>query len=330
MIMNKGELIKGYLKKYPNMSKHSLAAKIYNENKLKFTDKETVRASIKYYTGANGKAGLKTLATKDFLSIEKVTLKMNLPDPIIEDDYEIIKIHGKCGLIMSDIHIPFHDKKALSLAINYASKYPLDFIMLLGDIADCFELSSFDREPDLVRFKDEVIMVQDFLKELKRLFPKTKIYYKFGNHEKRFDAYMQKKAPEIFDLEGLRLDTIFKLAEIGINYIPEDRIVDLNGLILLHGHEYKNAITSPANPARTLFLRTKAISLCGHYHQESDHSEPTINGEVLATWSIGCLCHLHPKYMPLNKWVHGFAMYFQEPDGFWRIENKKIIENHVV
>lgn len=328
--MRKGEIAKEYLKKYPNMSKRGIAKKIYKENKLKFTDEDSVRAMLGYYTGSQGEKKLKHLSTKDFLSLEKVTLKMNLPDPVIEDDYEIIKIHGKCGLIMSDIHIPFHDKKALSLAINHAAKYPLDFIMLLGDIADCFELSSFDREPDIIRFKDEVQMVQDFLRELKRLFPKTKIYYKFGNHEKRFDAYMQKKAPEIFDLEGLRLDTIFKLAEIGINYIPEDRIVDLNNLILLHGHEYKNAITSPANPARTLFLRTKAISLCGHYHQESDHSEPTINGEVLATWSIGCLCHLHPKYMPLNKWVHGFAMYFQEPDGFWRIENKKIIQDHVV
>lgn len=328
--MRTGEIVKDYLKKFPNMAKRSLAKKIYKENKLKFTTEESARSAIRRYTGTSGKKNLKDLVSKEFLSIEKLTLKMNLPEPIIEDDWEIIKIHGTCGLIMSDIHIPFHDKKALEIALNHAAKYPLDIIMLLGDIADCFELSSFDREPDLIRFKDEVAMIIEFLRELKRLFPKTKIYYKFGNHEKRFDAYMQKKAPELFGLEGLRLDTIFKLAEIGINYIPEDKIVDLNGLILLHGHEYKNAITSPANPARTLFLRTKAISLCGHYHQESDHSEPTVNGEVIATWSIGCLCQLHPKYMPLNKWTQGFALYFQEPDGFWRIENKKIIEKHVV
>jgi len=99
---------------------------------------------------------------------------------------------------------------------------------------------------------------------------------------------------------------------------------------VIHGHEYKNAITSPANPARTFFLRTKDNTAGGHYHQTSEHPEPSIKGKLITCWSIGCLCDLHPKYMPLNKWNNGFAKYERYDENFWHIDNKKIIEGRVV
>jgi predicted phosphodiesterase len=265
-----------------------------------------------------------------FLSSEIKAKKYNLPDPVIEENYEILKIDAKCALIFSDVHIPFQDNNAITIMFNYASRYKPDTIVILGDLIDCFSESSFSIEPDVIRMKDEIEKTIQFIQTLKEVFTGAKIYFKFGNHCKRHDMYIQQKAPEIWGLEGLRLDSLLKLADMGINYIAEDRILDLNGLILLHGHEYKNAITSPANPARSLFLRTKSTALCGHYHQASEHSEPTVNGEMISTWSLGCLCQMHPKYMPLNKWTQGFALYFKHDDGFWHIENKKIMSGHVV
>jgi hypothetical protein len=50
----------------------------------------------------------------------------------------------------------------------------------------------------------------------------------------------------------------------------------------------------------------------------------------MSCWSVGGLCNLRPKYMPLNKWNHGFATIEIHTDGMWSVENKKIISGRVV
>ena len=57
-----------------------------------------------------------------------------------------------------------------------------------------------------------------------------------------------------------------------------------------------------------LFLKAKTSCFQGHNHQTSEHTEPTLTGKMVTTWSLGCLCELHPAYMPLNRWNHGFAI----------------------
>jgi hypothetical protein len=139
-----------------------------------------------------------------------------------------------------------------------------------------------------------------------------------------------RKAPELYDNPEFRLDVLLDLFNLGIIYISQDKYIQLGRLAVLHGHEYINAITSPANPARTIFLRAKYNALVAHYHQTSSHTERSIDSSTISTWSIGCMCDLHPAFMPLNKWNHGFAIYTRENDDFWNIENKTIIKRRVV
>jgi predicted phosphodiesterase len=328
--MNKSEIIKKYLDKYPNLPNKTIAKLIYKENKLLFKNIESIRSLIRYYKGSYGIKNLKELKTTKYLSEEKYNMKYNLPESI-RQEYTPYKIIANKVLIFGDVHIPFHNIQAIETMFNYSKKLNIDAIIILGDLMDCFELSYFDKEPNVIRFNDERKYTKQFLQELKKVFPKAKIYYKFGNHEKRFEKYLISKAPEIYDCEEFRLEILLDLFNLGIKYIEEDRYINLNSeLKLLHMHEYKKAVTSPANPARTTFLRTKSNALSAHHHQSSHHSEPKINGELISCWSIGCLCGLNPKYMPLNKWNHGFAIYTKYEDKFWNVENKMIIKDRVV
>ncbi len=326
----KQRIIDESMKAFPNMSKRGIAKKIYKENKLLFISEESVRDAVRYRTGAKGATSLSDLTNTQFLDKNKLAQKFNFPKPVPVEEYEHYSLTGNKGLIIADVHIPFHNQDAVNIMTEYSIKQNPDFILINGDFADCFEISYFDKEPGLIKFKEEIEMVKQFLKELKIRFPKAKIYYKFGNHEKRFEDYLIRKAPELFGVEGFNLETMFDLFNLGINYIKEDKIIDISGLAILHGHEYKGGITSPANPARTTFLRTKSTALSAHNHQSSEHSEPTVTGQIITTWSIGCLCNLHPKWMPQNKWNHGFAIFTRHDPTFWNIENKKIIEGHVV
>ncbi len=77
-------------------------------------------------------------------------------------------------------------------------------------------------------------------------------------------------------------------------------------------------------------MRAKANIIGGHQHQTSEHTESNINGKVVGAWSVGCLCDLHPKYRPVNKWNHGFAIVKQFKDGSFEVHNKKIIDGKIV
>lgn len=46
--------------------------------------------------------------------------------------------------------------------------------------------------------------------------------------------------------------------------------------------------------------------------------------------SIGCLCGLHPQWLPLNKWAHGFAEITGLPDGLWRVKNYRILDGVII
>ena len=325
----KSEIVKEYLKQYPNMAKKTLATKIYEDNKLIFKDPESVRTIIRLYTGSKGKKALNDLADTTFLDPEKRKIKYNLPESITTE-YTPYKIIGEKGLVVSDIHVPFHSINALETMFMFTEDKNMDFVILNGDIMDCFDISFFCKEPNKSLLTEEREKTKQLLKTFKEVYPNAKIYYKFGNHEKRFEQYLMSKAPELWGFEEFRLHVILDLFNLGIEYIPEDKYIDLMGLSILHGHEYKNAISSPANPARTLFLRTKGTALCGHHHQTSEHTETRITGEVLTCWSLGCMSELHPKYMPLNKWNHGFAVYEKFEDDMWFVRNKRIIKGQVV
>ena len=87
---------------------------------------------------------------------------------------------------------------------------------------------------------------------------------------------------------------------------------------------------SPVNIARGLFLKAKVSAMQGHNHQTSEHTETDMNGRITTTWSVGCLSELHPMYMPLNKWNHGFAFVEVQPDGDFQVQNKRIHKGEVL
>lgn len=329
----KTNIIKKYLDNFPNVAIRTLSKKIYEENKVIFDSCESVRSSIRYFKGSNGKNNLKKIKKENqkYLKKENYEKKYNLPDVCKQEKYEPFYINANNVLIIGDVHIPFHDIAAIETMFDYTQNKKIDAVILNGDIMDCYKASVFRQDPTVDDLNIERDKTKQFLLELKKIYSKAKIYYKFGNHEKRFVDILKIKAPEFFGFSEFRLEILLGLFEMGIEYIEEKRFIILNNdLNILHAHEYKNAITSPASPARTLFLRTNATSLCNHYHQTSEFTKPKIDGKVTTTWSVGCLSHLHPEYMPLNNWNHGFALYFREDDNFYHVENKKIIKGKVV
>lgn len=76
-------------------------------------------------------------------------------------------------------------------------------------------------------------------------------------------------------------------------------------------------------------MKGKVSAIQGHNHQVSEHTEPDMNGRIVTTWSQGCLCELHPEYLPINKWAHGFAIVDIDKEDF-QVRNKRIFKGKIL
>lgn len=229
-------------------------------------------------------------------------------------------------LVMSDIHIPYHNKKALDETINYGVNKKIDSVLLNGDIIDCYQLSVFGPDPRKRKFWEEIEAFKQFIAVLKIAFPGCPIYYKLGNHEERYERIMIRQAPFLLDVPNFEFASIMGCDEMGVTVIGDQRIVYTGKFPWVHGHEVrlKSAIV---NPARSLFLKTYRTSGCGHLHRTSQNSVQSMDGKTINTYSTGCLCDLHPEYARINNWNHGIARVETNTDGDFVVINFPLIAN---
>lgn len=322
----KGDVVKEALEKFRNGSSLSIAKAIYKNNSELFSGVEDVRSIVRYYRGKRGEK------SKKYKEFESPINYYNLPSSVA-DKYEpfVIPAKFRMGIILADIHIPFHEDRILNVVFDYIkSKKEFDFILLNGDIIDFFSISDWIKDPRQRDLRGEVEALKQFLESLQKNFPEKKIFYKQGNHEERWDKYFYQKAPEMWDLDSIHLDKFLELEKRGIEWIKDKRIVKYHKLYILHGHEYRSSISNPVSASRGIFLKAKDSVFVNHFHQTSENSEMTIGEKIITCYSGGCMCNLHPAYSPLNpKWNYGFAE-IRNDDDYYFVSNKRIIDGRII
>jgi len=86
-------------------------------------------------------------------------------------------------LLLSDIHVPYHNIEALTLALQYGLEHKVNTIILNGDLIDFYAISRFEKDPRKRDLANEVNTCREFLTVLRKLFPTQEIYFKCGNHD---------------------------------------------------------------------------------------------------------------------------------------------------
>ena len=299
-----------------------LARIMYNQNKASFKDVESARSTLKLIEGKG----------KKIKSIERQPDRPKNPYNLPKSDeavYEPYHLNASRILLLSDIHIPYHNIESLTATLDYAKNENPDCILLNGDTIDFFQLSRFCKEPGKRSFAHELDSFKQFFEILHKTFPTAKKVFKLGNHEERYNHFLWMKAGELDGVNEFKLEEIIKARAEGIEVIGEKRIIKAGDLNVIHGHEFGGSVFSPVNIARGLFLKAKVSAIQGHNHQTSEHTESDMNGNIKTTWSTGCLCELHPAYLPINKWNHGFAMIDVDGENF-EVRNKRIYKGKVL
>jgi len=251
--------------------------------------------------------------------------------PSLAEKYEMSPLpeSSRKMLIISDLHIPYHDVDAVNACFEYARKEHVDTVLMNGDVLDFYRLSRFIQDPSKIMLKDEMECGQKFLDALQSTFRRCGIYYKIGNHEDRLTNYLKTKAPELWGLPYFDFGEFLELKRRNIELIDSTSIALYGKLPIIHGHELRMN-SGGVNPARSLFLKFKTSAACSHLHRTSDHTETTGMGKTISTHSIGCLCDLHPEYARINNWNHGFAIVEKNEMDEYEFRNYKIIKGKVV
>lgn len=307
-----------------------LARIMYAENDLTFNNVEHARSVLRMIEGKHGDRHRKEIGEKQFFMTEhRPRNPYKLPESD-EKSYDPYYLEGKRILGLFDIHCPYHNIPALSAAIKWGKTVDPDTILLGGDVIDCHQLSDYVKDVDKRSFATELQIFSELIAVIRLQFPKAKIVFKEGNHEERYDRFLAQKAGELKGIPEFILENIIRKRIGDVDYIGQKRIIKAGDLNIIHGHEFKGGISTPVNIARGLFLKAKVSCMQGHNHASSEHSESDMNGKLTTTWSVGCLSELHPAYMPLNKWNHGFSFIEIGDNGTFQVQNKRIHKGEVL
>jgi hypothetical protein len=319
-----GDVVKEHLRDYPTSPSQRIARIIF-EKRPDLGTQEQIRTCIRYYRGSQGIRSRELSTTEEFSNPT-----YELPVPYAYDSSPFI-VQEKSALLLPDLHFPVQDNRAIETAITWGIKHrenhPLECIILTGDVIDAHSLSHFIVDPNHKGIEEEMEDVKDFLHVLKDAF-NLPIYYKFANHERRYENYIFVHASKLAKIKALALELMLHLSDYNCIPIKNKRVMQFGELNIIHGDEIQKGVSSPVNPARTLFLKCKAPTIGGHSHVTSEHSGRTINRKLITCWSTGALCDLQPDWNPLNDWNHGFA-YVSRDEDIFRVVNLRI-ENGTV
>jgi predicted phosphodiesterase len=328
--MTKADISRKYRSKYgADMATLQLARIMYKAEKLSFKDLEDARVSLKYIEGKCGEKLRESVKNTKFFKQEARPINPYKLPETFQEKREPFRLPILCNniLLISDLHIPYHDISAITIALDYGKKHKINTVVINGDLIDNHQVSRFERDPKKRNVKQEFDATKEFLRILRKTFPQASIYWIKGNHCIRWEKFLLQKAPEIFSDPYFHLEERLRLNEEKVIILDDKVLVKAGKLSITHGHHVFKGVFAPVSPARGAFMRAKQSVIVGHLHRASHHPEITLDGEVISCWSTACLCELRPDYSPLvSNSQHGFAHIVVEQSGDYTVNNFQIIK----
>lgn len=221
-------------------------------------------------------------------------------------------------LVLSDVHVPFHDENALRIAYEFKKDFKPDVVIALGDWLDAEAASTFAKDPSDADFYEEIEICNTLLDEFQP------DYFFEGNHEQRLRR--PNIAPEFRRLLDPR--KLLYLNKRGIKWVPYSshpkRLFKIGKMTFIHG------FSAAQNAAKNEALRFGCV-VHGHTHRIATVQVPHADHKSTA-FNIGCLCDLNPGYMDTKAphgWAHGFGYGYFYKSGHFTFNTARLIGDRV-
>ena len=330
--MTKQQIAADYRRKYgQEMPTLTLAKILYHERPMDFKDLEHARSVLRIIEGKNGARAKKYITDKSlFVEGARPYNPYKLPESYEEKQIKHRLALGNNNiLILSDIHAPYHNIAALSLAIDYGKAENINTVVLNGDIIDNHFQSKFQADLRKRRPKDEFDTCKAILRTIREAFPDAHIHWIKGNHDVRWERWLMQNAGFIWDDSYFSLEERLRLNEEKITLHDDRTIMEAGDLHIAHGH-YLVSSTAPS-AAKALHDRTGGNFLMGHLHKRMAYSFRNADGKTARSYITGCLCEKYPNYNPQKSQSEcGFAHAMIEKDGSFTVKNIGVDDNKIL
>ena len=207
-------------------------------------------------------------------------------------------------LVAGDAQIPFQDDTAMELFQTAVRELQPDNIVLVGDMVDLPNLSRFKQRPEwLGTTQQSIDQYHSFLAQTRSNSPNSRLAVVHGNHEQRFDNYIQTNAMELLGLRRanagkelaiLTLQHLVRYDELEVESIdgyPGGTLYLEDNLKVTHG---TNTQKGGSNAAKYLREHRESV-VYGHAHR-SELAFRTwgsrLGGITIAAASPGCLARV--------------------------------------
>ena len=233
----------------------------------------------------------------------------------------------KKALIVPDMHIPYHHRKATNLMLSVAKNFKPDEIIFLGDVADMYSISSHPKDPRMpLIVQKEVDEVNNFLDLIDREFMDAKKTYIGANHEWRLERYLQNHAPALYGM--ISCQELFKINQRPgwrwVKYGADQRYQILKSDLYAR-HE------PLASVAKTTASRASCSLVYGHVHRIEHSQVRTLNGKIHKAFSVGWLGDARKDEVfgyCRNEWALGFGLvYIDQKNGNFYDQTVHILPN---
>ena len=222
-------------------------------------------------------------------------------------------------LVVPDVHVPFHCRKAEKLLHKLIKKHKPQKIIFLGDVADVHALTT---HPKITHWRDnledELYQTHEYLWRVRRSAgDKTKIIYIKGNHEHRWERMVDKCLPNLSITRGL-LPHFLGLKELNIEWVvdagrtPVRTTTGQGKVRFMHGHEVRGGSAFPARHALKIGKLLGESVHIGHTHRfgTMGFTTPTgtyfvVEGGYVADKDSDGMQYAYPQ----TDWLQAYAIY---------------------
>jgi len=223
-------------------------------------------------------------------------------------------------IVIPDLQIPYHDKRALSVVEKYMADETWDEWLQIGDLLDLDQFSRFNRDsPRKIegrRLKRDYEIANEILDRHQAVVrennPDAKFTLIAGNHELRAEKFVD-KFPQLEDVFCIERD--LKLKERGMKYVRSYPKGEVHKIGKAHFHH--GLYTGP-NHAKKMVDSFGLNVFYGHMNDTNLFCKPMWgNDRTLMAQSLGCLCKRDMDFIGLNpkNWQLAFGVFYFMPNG---------------
>ena len=194
---------------------------------------------------------------------------------------------------MNDLHLPYHDERALELFFEIARRFQPDVVVVGSDAFDYPTISRYESDKD-ISVDDWLYRTEQYwipvINTLKNIVPNALLPFIFGNHDRRaLVAIGNSDTPKTVMREYRRI-----INHGGVYWLGKTEVVEIGALTVAHGtrfNKYASAYTSAD-------FNNKPVNV-GHTHRPQQMLSCVVNG---------MLCQAVPAYNDNgypSDWRHG-------------------------